>query len=172
MKKSILSFIFVFFSFTFLLHAKTSALSIQIIQNNPGQDKIWSTSEYFEQSVINYYFDSGRIVSNSPIYIKTDDDDKNRKALRAALIENNDGGMDYLIRIELFFKNSKSVVPDIPKLGNLDKVEWIVYEVGTGVDVSSGSKKPSKVTSSNDNEIGIETFAYEVAKELTSSFDK
>jgi hypothetical protein len=111
-------------------------------------------------------------VSNSPIYIKTDDDDKNRKALRAALIENNDGGMDYLIRIELFFKNSKSVVPDIPKLGNLDKVEWIVYEVGTGVDVSSGSKKPSKVTSSNDNEIGIETFAYEVAKELTSSFDK
>ena len=161
MKKSILSFIFVFFSFTFILHAKTSALSIQIIQNNPGQDKIWSTSEYFEQSVINYYFDSGRIVSNSPIYIKTDDDDKNRKALRAALI-----------RIELFFKNSKSVVPDIPKLGNLDKVEWIVYEVGTGVDVSSGSKKPSKVTSSNDNEIGIETFAYEVAKELTSSFDK
>ena len=169
MKKSILSLLFIFVAFS--VHAKAKALSAQIIQNNPGQEKTWATSEFFEQSVINYYFDSGRIVSNSPIYITTNDSEKNRKALRAALIENNDGGMDYLIRIELFFKMSKTVAPDIPKLGNLDKVEWIVYNVGTGVEISSGSKKPSKVTTSNDNEIGIESFAYEVVEELTSSFD-
>ncbi|MBR4375072.1 MAG: hypothetical protein IKO57_02960 [Treponema sp.] len=170
MKKYFFAFIFAFASAA--AFSRANSVSIQIIQNNPGQEKVWVTSQLFEQSVINFYFDAGRIVSNSPIYISSNDSDENRKALRAALIENNDGGMDYLVRIELFYKSSNSSVPDIPKLANVEKVEWKVYNVGTGIELSSGSKKPGKINSSNDNEIGIERFAYAVAKDVTSSIDE
>ena len=109
MKKYFFAFIFAFASAA--AFSRANSVSIQIIQNNPGQEKVWVTSQLFEQSVINFYFDAGRIVSNSPIYISSNDSDENRKALRAALIENNDGGMDYLVRIELFYKSSNSSVP-------------------------------------------------------------
>ena len=151
--------------------AFSKSVSVQIIQNNPGQEKVWATSEFFEQSVINYFFESGRIVSNSPIYISQEDAKEDRKALRAALIENSDGGMDYLARIEVFFNASENAAPDVPKLGNIKRVEWKIYRVGTGIDFSSGSKVPQKVTTKNDNESGINEFAASVARTLSESFE-
>lgn len=170
MKKSIFTIISLILLSSFSVFAKANnSISIQIIQNNPGHEKVWATSELFEQSIINYFFDSGKIVSNSPIYIKDKSEDKNKKALRAALIENSDGGMEYLVRVELIYKNSNSAVPDMPKLGNIQKVEWKIYKVSNSSEIASGEKKPIKVTSSNDNELGIDEFAALVAKSLSSS---
>ena len=171
MKKTIIACV-VFMAFSLsAAFAKASSVSVQIVQNNPGQEKVWATSEFFEQSMIDYFFAAGRIVSNSPICIASDDDEKNRKALKAALIENNDGGMDVLVRVELFFKKSKSAAPDVPMLGNIDKVEWKIYDVVTGLESLGGESVPGKVTSSNDNEQGIAKFAAMVAKKVSSSLE-
>lgn len=147
------------------------AISVQVIQNLPGQDKVWDATRLFEQSIIDYYFDMGNIVSNSPIWINSTED-KNRSALGAALIENSDGGMDYLIRFELFFKITNSSNPNAPLLENIDKVEWKIYSVESGKEISSGSGKPDKVTTSNNNESGITRFANFIAKKVEGQLKK
>ncbi len=157
-----------FFGFFALLFcsaafAKNSMLSIQVIQNNPGQEKIWATSEFFEQSLIDYFFNKGRIVSNSPIFVDNGDSRERSKSLRAALIENKIGGMDYLVRVEVFFRTTNSSKPDSPKLGNIERVAWKVYDVFSGAELSDGSAEPGPITKSNDNEAGIIAFASKVA---------
>ena len=145
-------------------------ISVQIIQNNPGQDKIWVTTELFEQYVIDCFFDNGQIISNSPIWISSSDS-KNRGALRAALRENAIGGMDYLVRIEIFFKTGKNFAPDFPLLENIDKVSWKVYSVSTGLEEANGSGIPEKITDDNNNEVGISSFAHFITKKINSKIE-
>lgn len=154
---------------TAICHAKT--ISVQVVQNNPGQERIWETTTLVEQSIIDYFFDDGNIVSNSPIWISSSDDKKNHGALNAALIENSEGGMEFLVRVEVFFNTSKSSNPDAPLLENIEKVEWKIYSVDSGKEVSSGNEKPQKITLSNNNELGIKTFAYLVSGKINKALD-
>ena len=103
MKKRWVSSVLLFLIFAGAAFAKS--ISVQVIQNLPGQEKVWDATRVFEQGVIDYYFFEGNIVSNSPIWINSTES-KNRGALGAALIENYDGGMEYLVRFEIFFQNS------------------------------------------------------------------
>ena len=151
--------------------ASAKSIAIQVIQNIPGQEKVWETTRLFEQGVIDYFFDSGNIVTNSPIWIASSDS-KNRGALGAALIENSDGGMEYLIRYELLFNITKSSNPSAPLLENISGVEWKVYSVETGKELMAGKGKPGAVNSNNNNELGIIQLASLMAKNSASGLKK
>lgn len=163
-------FAFAFISIFFALPAFcfSRSLSIQIIQNNPGQDKIWDASYFFEQCITDYFFENGQIVSSSPIWIN-DTDLKNERAKKAALAENLEGGMEYLVRVEVFYAPADETSnPQALLLENIKKVQWKSYLVKTGVEVASGSAKPDALTSSNNNESGLADFAGFVAYKINS----
>lgn len=143
------------------------SLSIQIIQNNPGQEKIWATSYLFEQRITDYFFDSGDIVSSSPIWISSSDE-KNRGALKASLLENLIGGMEVLVRIELFYNTNETSNPEAFLLENIKKVQWKAYAVSTGIQLFEGSTAPAKITASNNDEMGLSQFAGLVAYQINN----
>lgn len=143
------------------------SLSIQIIQNNPGQEKVWATSYLFEQDITDYFFDAGDIVSSSPIWI-SDSDEKNRGALRASLAENRAGGMEVLVRVELFYNTSDSSNPEAFLLENIRKVQWKAYSVSTGAQLFEGSASPETPTAKTNNEMGLSQFAGLVAYEINT----
>lgn len=147
--------------------AFSKSLSIQIIQNNPGQEKVWATSYLFEQSITDYFFDAGDIVSSSPVWI-SDSDEKNLGALKASLRENLQGGMDTLIRVELFYNTSDSSNPDGLLLENIKKVQWKAYAVSTGIQLFEGSAVPEKPNEKTNNEMGLSQFAGLVAYEINT----
>ena len=147
--------------------AFAKSLSIQIIQNNPGQEKVWATSYLFEQNITDYFFDAGDIVSSSPIWI-SDSDEKNRAALKASLRENFDGGMDVLVRVELIYNTNDSSNPEGLLLENIKKVQWKAYAVSTGVQLFEGSAVPEKPTVKTNNEMGLSQFAGFVAYEINT----
>lgn len=143
--------------------ASGKMLSVQVVQNNPGQSRIWATSEQFEQSLLDYYFATGRIVSNSPIFVFTGDERERSKSLRAALIENRDGGVDYLVRVELFFRSTNSSNAERPRLSDVERVAWKVYDVLSGAELFDGSVSGDSV-SGRDDETGVEKLAFSVAE--------
>ena len=144
------------------------SLSIQIIQNNPGQEKIWATSYLFEQNITDYFFDAGDIVSSSPVWIYDSDDSKNKGALRASLDENREGGMDTLVRVELFFNTNDSSNPEGLLLENIKKVQWKAYSVMTGKELFEGKAVPEKLSAKNNNEMGLSQFAGLVAYQINT----
>ena len=141
------------------------SLSIQIIQNNPGQERIWATSYLFEQDLTDYFFDAGDIVSSSPIWI-SDSDEKNLGALNASLRENLEGGMETLIRVELFYNTNESSNPEGLLLENIKKVQWKAYAVDTGDQLFEGKAVPEKVNSKTNNEMGLSQFAGLIANQI------
>ena len=167
MKRWEKSILCVLFASLFAHGAFARSLSIQIIQNNPGQEKVWATSYLFEQNLTDYFFDAGDIVSSSPVWI-SDSDDKNRDALAASLRENFDGGMDTLIRVELFYKTSDSPNPEGLLLENIKKVQWKAYAVSTGAQLFEGSAVPEKTNVKTNNEMGLSQFAGLVAYEINT----
>ncbi len=166
-------FVLAFFSFLVLLpmFCFGRSLSIQIIQNNPGQDKIWDTSYFFEQCITDYFFENGQIVSSSPIWISSSEA-KNESAKKAALAENLEGGMDYLVRIEVFYVPANETSnPQALLLENIKKVQWRSYLVKTGIEVASGSAKPGALASKDSNETDLAGFAGLVAYEINSGLE-
>ena len=166
-KRWVISIFFLLVSSLCVSVANAKSLSIQIIQNNPGQEKIWATSYLFEQSITDYFFDTGNIVSSSPVWI-SDTDEKNRSALTASLKENREGGMDVLVRVELIYNTSDTSNPEAFLLENIKNVQWKAYAVSTGVEIFEGSAHPEKATSKNNNELGLAQFAGLVAYQINT----
>lgn len=140
-------------------------ISVQIIQNNPATDgNVCASSSLIEQTIIGYFFDSGHIVSSSPVYIGTE---KDNGALKSALKENAEGGMDYLVRVEVDYTND-STNPDAILLANISQVSWKNYAVSTGKEVSAGSERIGSVNRQNNNENGVTSFANLVAAKINA----
>lgn len=166
MKKRIALFSVLFF-FS-IAGAFSKSLSIQIIQNNPGNDKIWDTSYFLEQCLTDYFFENGQIVSSSPIWI-SENDEKNSRALKAALAENLEGGMEYLVRVEVFYAPANETSnPQALLLENVKKIQWTTYSVKTGLEIGGGSALPETLTASNNNETGLADFAGFVAYKINN----
>ncbi len=143
------------------------SLSIQVIQNNTGEDKVLTESSVFEQYVIDYFFEKGNIVSNSPIYINSSAD-KNSKALKTALTDTKNGGLDYLVRIELTYTNETDKASQNPVLKNIESVKWINYSVLTGREISKGEAKPVLI----NDESGVSVFAKQIAFDIDKNLIK
>ena len=168
MNKSLVkSFVSLIFALFCLSSLSAKSLSIQIIQNNPGQEKVWATSYFFEQNITDYFFDAGDIVSSSEIWISSSDD-KNRGALRAALQENKIGGMEILVRVELFYNTSNSSNPEGLLLENIRNVKWKGYHVASGKELFEGSAVPEKSEARNNKELGLSQFAGFVAYKINN----
>ena len=97
MKKNLL-FAFTFLFFLPAVYSKN--INFQVVQNNPGFDTVFAVSNLFEQALSDFFFESGHIVSNSPVFIK-EDSQSDSAELKKALADTLLGGMDVLVRLEI-----------------------------------------------------------------------
>ena len=144
------------------------SLSIQIVQNNNAVtgDTVCAVSQWVEQAVVDFFFESGHIVTTSPVAIYSDSEE-NKKNLMTALKETFLGGMDFLVRIELDY-NSEKDNPNLLLLDYIRTARWTSYESRTGKVISSGESRPEKITLENNNEQGITTFASIMAGNIST----
>ncbi len=164
--KKITSLLIVLLVSVFSIFAKS--VSIQVIQNCIENDEVFDSSYLIEQSIIDFLFDSGHVVSNSPIFIKSTDSKVNSIELNKVLTETQDGSMDYLIRIEVEYDLENSKNPKAFLLSNIKELSWINYSAKTGKQISAGKLPVKTVNPSNNNEQGITSFASVVASKITT----
>ena len=165
MKKNLL-FAFTFLFFLPAIYSKN--INFQVVQNNPGFDTVFAVSNLFEQALSDFFFESGHIVSNSPVFIK--EDSKSASAeLKRALADTLLGGMDVLVRLEIKYdeKTANSAGALLPN--SVKSVSWQNYNPKTGKIISDGSIFPEKVDASNNNEAELYKFASSVAAKVSST---
>ncbi len=168
MKKIIiLSILFSFIGFS--VCAKN--INFQIVQNTPLQEDVFEISSVFEQALADFFFESGHIVSNTPVYIYSDDS-SDKSEIKRALVETVIGSMDYLVRVKINFTENGSASPKALLLECIKDIDWEIFSASTGKSLGTGRCTPEKIDNTNNNESGIYNFASFTASKISSGLQK
>ncbi len=152
-------------------NVSATAVAFQLIQHDPVQDKVRSSSYIIENGLFDYFFDKGFIVTNSPTSVSSDSV-QDEEIYYTALSDASAGYCDYFIVISIDYNTENSRNPDAMILSNIEKVNWSVFDLETGKKIGSGSRKIGRIDPVKDNEKGISAFTAQVANDIFSFFKK
>ncbi|MFA6936951.1 MAG: hypothetical protein WCQ67_01830 [Treponema sp.] len=158
-KKTTLIFLLMGFAITI---ANASAISFQIVQTDSTQDKVRASSYEIEDTLMNYFFNAGHIVTNSVTVIANDSDKKN-DVYKKAFNEAVDGQCDFLITMNIEYDVNSSTGPDLSLLSNIKEIYWEITEINTGKKIKTGKERIGKVSAIDDSEQGIQAVANKIA---------
>ncbi|HIW36052.1 MAG TPA: hypothetical protein IAA30_03625 [Candidatus Treponema faecavium] len=136
-----------------------ASASVQIIQNEQGTAVIRDATYVFEDAVMNFCFEQGMIISNTPAVLAQD----NVSAINAqAMSSAQSGRLEYYISVVLNYDTSDSTNPDAVRLSNIDSVSWQVYRLADASLCGDGTLAASAIAA-DDTEDGFTDFARQVA---------
>jgi len=145
-----------------------SAISFQVVQHDKSQDKIRLSSYQIEGDLMEYFFNAGYIVTNSPTVIANSDED-DKKEYTKSIKSAEEGECDYFVTLLTDYNVANSTGPEQSLLSNIHEISWRVIDIATGKEIASGVKKTGVVSPTQDNEDGISSFAFEIAAEISAS---
>lgn len=140
-------------SFFFLSLGFGNSITILVNQKTSNAEGIFESSRLFEDGVINYFFDSGFIVSNEPVCLEKDF----LRAEQIALDEAQRGFLEFLLVFHLYL-NAEN--------GNLTEAEWDLIRVETGKKIASGKSLAPEVKTKTETEKIIKQFAEQNVREV------
>ena len=157
-------------AFAFVLMAGASAfaasLSVQIVQHASAQTRIYETTRVIEDSILNYFFDNGFVVSNSPIALSQIGTDDDEQIFYKSSDEAFYGSVKYFVTVYVdYIDLLASKNPDAVLLSNISKISWKTVDVKTNAEVDSGSGKV-KASAASDGAWRVSSFASEVAARI------
>jgi hypothetical protein len=146
---------FIFIVLLFLVPNCVYAKSINILINQLDglQDSVRDSVQLFENSVMDFFFDAGFIVSSEKICLETDI----KKTVQIALDSSVNGFIDYLIVAKINVN---------PKSDELISAGWEVINVATGKTIGSGLMEAPKPY--REKEVSIQRFGVDVGSEIYS----
>jgi hypothetical protein len=146
---------FIFICLLLLIPNCGYAKSINILINQIDgiQDSVRGSVQLFENSVMDFFFDAGFIVSSEKICLETDI----KKTVQIALDSSVNGFIDYLIVAKINVN---------PKSDELISAGWEVINVATGKTIGSGLMEAPKPY--REKEVSIQRFGVDVGSEIYS----
>jgi len=150
MKRISMCFLAFFF---FLSLGFGNSITVLVNQKTSNAEGIFESSRLFEDGVINYFFDSGFIVSNEPVCLEKDF----LRAEQIALDEAQIGYLEFLLVFHLYL-NAEN--------GNLTEAEWDLIRVETGKKIASGKSLAPEVKTKTETEKIIKQFAEQNVREV------
>ncbi len=147
------------------------SFSLQIVQKNTPQEKVYNASYLIEQTVLDYFFERGCIVSSNSILISKNQLET-KSSIRQSFIESKNGCMDYLINMEIFYDARKSNNPNGILLSNIAEIQWQIISLSTSETLSSGKTVVGSIKNDDDNSLGVESLAKTVAKNIQNELGK
>ena len=146
---------FIFICFLLLIPNCVYGKSINILINQIDgiQDSVRDSVQLFENSVMDFFFDAGFIVSSEKICLETDI----KKTVQIALDSSVNGFIDYLIVAKINVN---------PKSDELISAGWEVINVATGKTIGSGLMEAPKPY--REKEVSIQRFGVDVGSEIYS----
>lgn len=124
----------------------SASLTVLVNQRDSGGTIIFENTRIFEDGLINYFFETGNIVSNEPVCL----DLEYKGAFQAALDASKIGYIDY---IAVFTISIDSLTQEI------SHVDWGVYDVTSGAEIDQGMITAPSIADKIDIEKGILKFA-------------
>lgn len=168
MKRTFFAFLLLCASFA----AGAKSISLQVIQRNTGGDGVFDTSYVVEQTIMDYFFEHGMIVSSNQVIVSNRDEAAEKNELRRSLIEAKTGCMDLFITVCLNFALADSTNPSAVLLSNINDAELAILSLETTETVATGTYSPKVVPNKNDNRGGVESFATDIAADIHTRLSK
>lgn len=162
--KKIVAFLFICICAKFSVFGAT--VSVQIAEINNPQGKTSDLSYILEDTLLEYFFTRGVILSTSPVICNSQDLEKD---FNNTIRESRMGQVDYLILLEVFFDVSQSLSPEQPRLTNVKEIKWSLYLPDTEEKIAHGSKNTPKTSKNHDAREDISSFGYQLAEEIEKS---
>lgn len=151
------------------LPVAATTISIQIVQMDDSYVDVSDSSLIIEESIMDFMFSQGYIVSNSPVVYSKD---KARNAMKLSLEDAISGSADYLAYITVYFDRSNSPVPEGNILSNIELAQWKLVRVRGKQQLDSGTETPGSLVDIDDSETGISTFGYNLAEAINNALKK
>ena len=151
------------------LPLSATTISIQIVQMDDAHDDVTDSSLIVEESIMDFMFSQGYIVSNSPvIYDKT----KAQNGMIMSLEDAINGSADYLAYITVYFDRKQSSAAELNLLSNIKQAQWSLVKVQNRQELDSGTAKPGPLVEVDDSAKGISTFGQQLAKVINTAIRK
>ncbi len=146
---------FIFIILLLLIPNCVYAKSINILVNQIDgiQDSVRDSVQLFENSIMDFLFDAGCIVSSEKISLEKEID----KTVQIALDSSVNGFIDYLVVVKVNVN---------AKTDDLINAQWEIIEVATSKRMGSGSMKAPKPY--REKEVSIQRFGVDVGSEIYS----
>ena len=101
-------------------------VSFQIIQHDDKTQNVTEQSLVIEDEMLNSFFETGYIVTNSPTVV-SESDENDVILYNKAMGDAYEGSSDYFIQVKLFYNNS------------LRQIDWSIASVATGNKIKESS---------------------------------
>ena len=101
-------------------------VSFQIIQHDEKTQNVTEQSLVIEDEMLNSFFETGYIVTNSPTVV-SESDENDVILYNKAMGDAYEGSSDYFIQVKLFYNNS------------LRQIDWSIASVATGNKIKESS---------------------------------
>lgn len=151
------------------LPASATTISIQIVQMDDVHGDVTDSSLLIEESIMDFMFSQGYIVSNSPII---SDKEKAQNGMILSLDDAINGGADYLAYITVYFNRKKSTASELNLLSNIELAQWSIVKVRDRQQIDAGTEKPGQLVQMDNSEKGINTFGQQLAKVINTALRK
>ncbi len=124
----------------------SASLTILVNQRDNSGQMIFENTRIFEDGLINYFFETGTIVSNEPICLEAE----YAGAYQSALDASKKGFIDYVAvyNVEIDAANQ-----------NIKDIKWKLVQVKTGGILEEGHVTAPSITNKEDIQKGILKFA-------------
>lgn len=133
-KKTMLLLLFAITGFAY-----ASSYSLQIIQHDEMSGKVNPLSYIVEDGIMEYFFNSGNVISNTPaVAVKNASEDESviDKAIMSAL----DGYCNVMIAVTLEYSSNERFT-DNADFSDLIEMDWFVMDLTTEKKIADGSVK-------------------------------
>ncbi len=168
MKKALFAIAFVFAIFS----ASAKSFSLQVVQKNTPGDEVFDSSYVVEQAILDYFYDRGMIVSNGAVLVSKNDVAADKTEIRRSMIEAKIGSMDLFVKLELNYSVLDSANPTAVLLSNIKGADMEIVSLSQNKVIASGTFTPPATTDLNNNRLGVESFAKDIANEMQAQFAK
>ena len=146
-----------------------TTISVQIVQMDDANEDVTDSSLIIEESIMDYMFSQGYIVSNSPIIYSKE---KAQNGMIVSLEDAINGSADYLAYVTLYFDRNNSPAGEANLLSNIELAQWNLVQVADRKQLDSGTEKPGYLVEVDDSETGISTFAQHLAEVINTVLRK
>lgn len=168
MKKALLALVC---ALTFF-HAFGESFSLQVVQKNTPGDDVFDSSYVVEQTILDYFFERGMIVTNGSVLVSKNDAVKDKTDIRRSMMEARIGSMDLFVKLSLNYSVLDSANPTAILLSNIKSADMEVVSLAQDKVIASGKFTPPQTTELNNNRVGVESFANDIAIKLQAEFAK
>lgn len=146
-----------------------TTISVQVVQMDDSNEDVTDSSLIIEESIMDYMFSQGYIVSNSPIIYSKE---KAKNGMIVSLEDAINGSADYLAYVTVYFDRNNSPAGEANLLSNIELAQWNLVQVTDRKQLDSGTEKPGYLVEVDDSEIGISTFGQQLAEVINAVLRK